>query len=250
MDEVLAVSLQSMHADMARLDQIAMNLANGFTPGYKRGVASQPALQASFAAHLQTAPAPVVPGLDGPALHVATDVRPASLKSTGQKLDLALAGQGYFEIQTPQGPAYTRQGDFRIDAQGRLVTQQGHPLMGMGGEIVLQTNHPSISANGEVSLADAAPGHAVAQIRIVAFDNEGQLRRLGSGLFSAGAGMRVLNGEEVQLRQGYLENSNVSASDEMTSMVRTMRHFESMQKIAQGYDDMLGTAIRKLGETN
>lgn len=73
---------------------------------------------------------------------------------------------------------------------------------------------------------------------------------MGDGLMAAGPGMKLVADDEVQVRQGFLENSNVSSTYEMTTLVHAMRHFESMQRVAQGYDDMLGTAIRKLGETS
>ena len=251
MNEVLAISLQSMQADMARVEQIGMNLANVLTPGYKRGVAVQAPLGASFAAHLSNAAAA---GNTAAAAAVApvefvSDGRAGTLKSTGQNLDVALAGKGYFEVVTETGPAYTRHGNFRLDARGRLVTAQGHPVMGTSGEIILNLANPVIGANGTITSAtgsaDAAP---LGQLKVVEFDGDAKLQHMGEGLHAAGPGMKTVGDEDVRVRQGFLENSNVSSTYEMTSMIQAMRHFESMHKVAQGYDDMLGTAIRKLGD--
>lgn len=249
MNEVLAVSLHSMQGDMARLEQIGMNLANVLTPGYKRGIAVQAAQGASFATYLSNAAGTTQsPAAAAAPVQLASDLRSGTLKSTGHSLDVALAGKGYFEVITQTGPAYTRQGNFRLDGSGRLVTAHGHPVMGTAGEIVLEGANPVIAASGEITSA-AGRRPALGQLKVVEF-SDSKLEFLGDGLHAAGSGMKVLADEQVQVRQGFLENSNVSSTAEMTSLVQTMRHFESMQKIAQGYDEMLGTAIRKLGETS
>ena len=252
MNEVLAISLHSMQGDMARLDQIGMNLANVLTPGYRRGVAVQAALGSDFASHLSNAAAAApTDGEAAAAVRFTADSRTGTLKSTGQNLDLALAGKGYFEVNTENGPAYTRHGSFHVDARGRLVTAQGYPVMGTSGEIILNLAHPIVGATGTISSgAGSAGAPPLAQLKVVEFNDDAQLEHLGDGLYAASPGMKLLNEQEIQVRQGFLENSNVSSSNEMTSLVQAMRHFESMQKIAQGYDEMLGTAIRKLGETS
>lgn len=249
MNEILAIGLRSMQGDMARVEQIGVNLANELTPGYKRGVAVQASQGASFAAHLNGAAAlpesaggPVAPLLD-----IAIDARAGTFRSTGQSLDVALAGRGFFEVATDAGPAYTRQGSFRLDARGRLVTAQGHPVMGISGEIVINGASPLITASGAITTGDGTP---VTQLKVVEFEGHAGPRRLGDGLYAAGQDMKLVGEADVQVRQGFLENSNISPSYEMTSMIQAMRHFECMQKVVQGYDDMVGTAIRKLGETS
>jgi flagellar basal-body rod protein FlgF len=238
MDPVLSVVLGSMQADMARLERVGMNLANVQTPGYKRELVSAP----PFAARVDA-------GAGAVAVH--TDQRPGTLKPTGQSLDFALSGPGWFEVSTPQGPAYTRQGNFRLDAQGRLVTQEGHAVMGTGGQIVLQHGAPVVDSAGRVFDA-LAPGAkkdaaAVGQLRIVQFAPGMPVQRLGNGLhLPHGEAMPVTEGTQVQ--QGFLETSNVSHMHEMVRLLETMRHMESLQKVALGYDEMLGASIRKLGE--
>jgi flagellar basal-body rod protein FlgF len=251
MNEVLAISLQSLQADMARLDQISMNLANALTPGYKRGIAVQAPISNEFAAYLSNPANYPTESATAPSVLFAPDARPGTLKSTGQSLDVALAGKGYFEVITDSGPAYTRQGSFRLDARGRLVTGQGYPVMGIAGEVTLNLTDPVIGANGAISARASSPAAmAAAQLKVVEFDPAARLESLGDGLYAAGPGMKLLTDQEVTVRQGFLENSNVSSTYEMTALVQAMRHFESMQKVAQGYDDMLGSAIRKLGETS
>lgn len=260
MTDVLAISLQSMQQDMARLERISMNMANATTPGYKREVAtslpsnatafSNAMLNAGLSPQSQQPESMGAAGVAGMLL-IQTDARPGTLKSTGQSLDVALATPGFFEISTEAGLAYTRQGSWQLDARGRLVTAQGNPVMGVGGEIVLSRPNPVIDAAGQVfeskpgGGAEATP---VAQLKVVRFDDDKSLRRMGNGLMSTDQIPSQLTDSEVQLRQGFLENSNVSSMQEMAQLIQSMRHFESMQRVALGYDEMIGGAIRKLGE--
>jgi flagellar basal-body rod protein FlgG len=185
---------------------------------------------------------------------VQADLRPGTLRATGQKLDLALSGSGWFEVRTAQGTAYTRQGNFRLDAQGRIVTQAGDAVIGLGGEIQLAGDAPVIDAQGRVfdTAADVAVPLAgrtpVGQLKLVQFEGSGPLRRLEGGLVLP-AGEPVLAPEgSAEIRQGFLENANVSQVREMVELLQTLRHMESLQKVALGYDEMLGTTIRRLGE--
>lgn len=270
MEEIIAVALKSMHHDKTRLERISMNLANALTPGYKREVVAvrpfadmltRTSASAETAGSNQltaqslgvfSAMASATAGSDP--LEFATDIRPGTLKSTGQGLDLALTGDGFFEVVTENGPAYTRQGNFRLDERGRLVTAQGYAVMGKGGEIFLNTSRPSIDAAGNITdvaragSSDQEQTVSIGQIKIVAFKDTKQLQRMGEGLVAAGTDPVHVTDAAIQMRQGFLENANVSTMREMVDLMQTMRHFESMQKAMQGYDDMVGSAIRKLGE--
>jgi len=261
MSKVFAVALASMHQDMSRLDRIALNLANASTPGYRREVVAASPFVAALDVAGATAPASGSAAQEGEeaapagALTVLSDTRPGTIRVTGQPLDLALTGDGFFEIATESGPAYTRQGSFRVDERGRLVTARGHAVMGKNGDVYLTTRTPVIDASGNVTEPDAttgpaagAPGTPIAQLKVVRFEDARSLQRLGDGLVAGGPGATVLEDGHGQIRQGALENANVSSMHEMVQLVETMRHFESMQKIVQGYDEMLGTAIRRLGD--
>lgn len=243
-----------MHQDMNSLDRISMNLTNTLTPGYQRAVSvSRP-----FATLVQGQLAPsaaVLGGVDtelalrAPLPEIVNDSRPGTLKATGNGLDLALEGPGYFEVATANGPAYTRQGNFQVDARGRLVTAQGDPVMGKGGEIFLDGGQPQFDPAGKVSVTGTdGASVALGQLKIVRFDDCAHMARLGSGLLDASGAAVVMDDADIKLRQSYLENANVSSMQEMVQLMQTMRHFESMQRVVQGYDEMLGTAIRKLGE--
>ncbi|WP_423199780.1 MULTISPECIES: flagellar hook-basal body protein [unclassified Cupriavidus] len=239
MQQTLAVALTGLQMDADRLDRIALNLANASTPAYRRQVAGLQRTSApQFASQVEV-------GLTHRAgATTVSDTRAGTLRATGQSLQLALAGQEFFEVATNSGPAYTRNGDFRLDTRGRLVTASGNAVMGRGGEIVLTSPNPTIDAAGVIR--DGA--NIVGQLKLVTFTDPKSLRRLGDGLWAPGEGMTLLPDTSQSVRQGYLENSNVSPLVEMLQLVETMRHFESLQRMTQAYDDMVGQAIRKLGE--
>jgi flagellar basal-body rod protein FlgG len=248
MNEILALVLGSMQADASRLERTGMNIANAGTVGYKRDIVSAVPFAARLApsqdAGLAAAPDPVVT--------VHTDARPGTLKSTGQPLDVALAGPGWFEVAGDQGVAYTRQGNFRVDARGRLVTQHGFPVMGTAGEIQMPAGAPVIDASGRIfdpaAPAGAGRAQAIAQLKVVQFEGAAPLQRLGEGRVRIEGDPVLVPEGSLQVQQGYLENSNVTHMHEMVRLLETMRHMETMQKVAVGYDEMLATSIRKLGE--
>jgi flagellar basal-body rod protein FlgF len=254
MNEILALVLGSMQADMARVDGVAMNLANAQTAGYKRDVAVMLPFASRVDRGVQQAAAALSADL-GASVPVATQVdqRPGSLKSTGQPLDVALTGPGWFEVQTESGTAYTRQGSFHLDARGRIVTPQGHLLMGVGGEIQLAQGNPVIDAGGRVFdgagvVQGGTRGTPVGQLRIVQFEPSARVERLGDGLVRVQGEAVAASEGSVQVQQGFLENSNVDPMQEMVQLLQSVRHLETMQKVATSYDEMLGASIRRLGE--
>lgn len=252
MEPIIDVTLDAMRGDVARLERVATNLANVSTPGYRREIWVQrtgPSAVGSEFARLydaESARGPVESAAVDSTLPggIERDQRPSTLKPTGQSLDLALAGGGYFEVATEQGPAYTRHGQFRLDGRGRIVTAQGHALIGKSGEISLSSLDATIDGSGRIHQSD----RIVDQVKVVEFASGTRLTALGAGLLGTPAAARPLEDGAVQVRQGYLENSNVDSAHEMVALMQTMRHFESLQRVAQGYDEMLGTAIRKLGD--
>lgn len=238
-DNVLSAVLASMHADMARVERVGMNIANAHTVGYKRDVLTN----ASFGARVESA------------LSVHTDLRPGVLKPTGQDLDVALAGPGWFEVLTPEGIAYTRQGQFQRDAEGKLVTRQGHPVMGTGGTVHLEGAATRIDAAGRIfqhggnaASEGLGAGNPVGQLKVVQFAPGASLRKIGDGLVLV-QGDRVPAAEgDAKVQQGFLEQSNVNHMQEMVRLIESVRHLETLQKVALAYDEMLAGSIRRLGE--
>lgn len=259
MSLVLPVSLQSLQNDSTAMDRIGVNLANLTTPGYRREMALQapvlpteslPGAASAFASAIDSqrqqiqaaadAAADTRPTLAG-VLHF--DTRHGTLKTTDAPLDVALMGDGFFEVETDQGPAYTRNGQFHVDARGTLITAQGHPVAARGGQITLAPGPVTIDATGQV----IQNTRSVGQLKVMDLDGAGQLQHSADGLYTPTSPAQPMVDADIQIRQGALENSNVDHMTEMVQMVQVMRHFETMTRIVQSYDDMVGTAISKLG---
>jgi flagellar basal body rod protein FlgG len=157
---------------------------------------------------------------------------------------VAIEGQSFFEVNTPSGPAYTRQGALKTDVQGRLVGAHGMPMMGEGGEISLTGEGFRIAANGDVVQGERVMG----RLKRVLFEHAERLLPQGDGLYLQGAAVVTDQRGSDPLRPGFQESSNVSSPQEMVRLNETVRHFEALQRIVQGQDESLENAIRKLGD--
>jgi len=245
MSDGLAISAYGMDFDARRLGVIAQNVANSTTTGFKKAIlVSRPfadllGIEAGAAGGAAAA-APA----SAPDIATVTDFTQGTQRSTGNPLDVAIEGNGFFELREGDRVFYTRQGTFRIDAGGRLVNEAGLTVSGSAGDITLTTAQPVIDARGRVSEA----GKQVGELRLVRVANPQSLENLGSGLYAATDKTSVQPEASVQVRQGFLESSNVATMQEMVRMIETMRHFEASQKVIQAYDGILDKAISKLGE--
>jgi flagellar basal-body rod protein FlgG len=244
MNDAVAMTAVSMSDDMQRLATISHNLANATTPGFKRDIA----LTGRFAHTLDALDAGSTRALNANDPRSTIDQQNGSLRYTGNPLDVALEGPGFFELSAAEGPLYTRQGDFHLDANGRLVNAGGIPVMGTSGEIFLLSGEHKIERNGRIF----EDGKQIAQLKIVQFNRPDGLLKAGNGQYAAAAGDAPTDARSgdtrTRVRQGHLENSNVSSVNEMVRLIETIRHFESQQKVIQGYDEMLERVIRSLGE--
>lgn len=239
MSNALVTAIDSMQNDLRQMETLAQNMVNLSTPGYRRAIPSAPA----FARVLQAADAPQTAPARAAVQPPAVDLSHGALKQTGRAWDLAIDGDGYFELSTPDGLAYTRAGDFSLDARGRLVAQGGHPVQGTQGDIVLDGPAATIGRDGRIT----QDGREVGQVRVLRFD-AGALRPGARGLLQPAPGAAGSVDARAQVLSGQLEGSNVAPMREMVAMLQTTRHFESAQKLYQGYDEMLDSAIQKLGQ--
>jgi flagellar basal-body rod protein FlgG len=247
MIDAVAMTAGSMSNDMQRLATISHNLANATTPGFKRDIA----LHGRFALTLEELDPAGTPSIDAARTDDVLskiDQAAGALRFTGNPFDLALEGPGYFEVAGAEGPLYTRQGDFHLDARGRLVNAGGMPVMGTAGEIYLLGGETKIERDGRI----LENGRQVAQLRIVDFEQPDALLKAGNGLYAAlsaqGPKDVAALERQSQLRQAHLESSNVVSVSEMVLLIETIRHFESQQKLIVGYDELLERVIRTLGE--
>jgi flagellar basal-body rod protein FlgF len=241
--DVMAIASIGMQADLARMESISQNTANALTPGFKRQVSVTPAFAVEVAAAENARQLRILPQAV-PSISVSLDPATGSMRPTGNAQDVAIEGPAFFEVITPAGPAFTKLGNLRADAQGRLVTGQDVPLMGAGGEIRVTNSPFSVAANGELT----QDGRVIGRLKMVTFSHPQLLVSAGAGMYQAGAAQPQDARGAATLRAGFLEGSNVSTPQEMVRLTETVRHFESLQKLVQGYDDTLEKTIRKLGE--
>lgn len=244
MNSGLYAALSGNLAAMRRLDIISNNLANVDTPGYKKDRMLFESLLAAVnnptSASGNLTDAPVLAGDQ-----VFTDFSAGPVKETGNPLDLAIAGNGFFVVNTPQGEAYTRQGNFRRDAAGHLVTVDGYEVQGKGGAITITGGQVKIDSTGKVSV----DGTQVGTLQVVDFPKPYLLRKAGDGLFVPAtpqvAPQAITN---PRIDQGHLEQSNVSAIQEMVQLIETNRFFDACTRVVRTFDTMAGRAANDIGK--
>ena len=224
MDRGLYIAASGMLAEQIRQDQIANDLANASTPGYKGDRTAQRTFNDLL---LSNSVSGEVVGPQSTAVQVdriETDFAPRPARDTGEPLDFAIVGEGFFAVQTANGTRYTRNGQFSLDPQGRLVTAQGDPVLDSGGRAIT-------ASDGKVDPR---------RLGVFTLTNP---RKAGDSLLTgtaAGAGAGTV-------RSGALESSGADAARSMVDMIASMRAFEAGQKVIQAIDDTLGQASSKVG---
>jgi flagellar basal-body rod protein FlgG len=250
----LYTAATGMDAQQTKLDVVAHNLANASTNGYKK---TRTDFQDLLSETIRSASAPGAGGGGQPApLQVGLGVKTAStsrsmtqgdLVSTENPWDLAIEGSGFFRIQRANGDiAYTRDGAFRVDATGRVVSQAGE-LVEPGITIPADATQVNIKADGtvQVRLSGRTELTDIGAIQLANFTNPAGLESIGGNLLQATAasGEPILTraGEQGtgSISQGYLENANVKAVEEMINMITTQRSYEMNSKVIQSADQML-----------
>lgn len=242
------LSAEGAKVQSKRLEFIANNLANIETPGFKRDL---PIFQARFAEAIQQGSAsPGDQSLNnvggGVKLHeVETDFSRSTLRHTKIPTDFAINGEGFFSVLGPNNEQLlTRAGNFEIDVQGQLVTKDGGlPVLDdAGGVITVDVEKPwNFGAGGTIE----QDGQGVA-IGLQKTDSLGDLVKVGNNMFRPLAPPTEIPAPERDIRQGYLEQSGVSSTREMLSMIQTSRAFEANTKLIQHQDGMLSNLIGRV----
>jgi flagellar basal body rod protein FlgG len=240
-------------AMIARLNQqkyLSHNIANLNTPGFKgvltsleeylRVSAVQPQASAESSGRLELLGEL---GLGVETTLELTDFSQGTLKSTGQPLDLAVEGEGFFRVETPAGERFTRDGRFMVNAEGEVVTVDGHYLLDQNNQrITLEEGEIRVDHRGEIFVDGAS--QAVLELAVFE-DPEESLVRDQANLFEASGGLS--DQEPGSVQQGYLEMSNIDPAEVMTEMAKVARSYEAAQKMVQSQDELLGKAISSLG---
>lgn len=239
-------------AAMQRLDVIASNLANVNTSGFKK---DRLAFESVLAGTRNPPAVPPNQTADPVLLQerMLTDHSAGAMVQTGNPLDMALQGDGFFVVGTPDGVAYTRQGHFRLSGDGTLVTANGYPVLSSAGQQPIRIDaagqagggKPVVDHQGNISLN----GEAIGSLAIVDFPKPYQLTKVAGTLFvpaDGGGDAPQAAGVMTTVAQGALEQSNVDSISEMVQMVEASRFFESCQRVVRNYDDMAAKAVNEL----
>jgi len=241
-----------MQSQQLNLDNISNNLANVNTTGFKKSKLEFQDLlyQTTRAAGSETGGGNQLPAslqIGQGSIPVATQrvFTNGELTQTGNNLDVAIQGDGFFQVQMPDGTlAYTRDGGLKTDSSGRIVTSDGYPLQGGFQPVPAGTTNITISSSGAVTYTTAS-GTTNSQIQLARFSNEGGLDAVGQNLYkettasgTPEVGEPGANGFG-QLQQGYLELSNVSVVEEMVNLILAQRAYEVNSKAVQAADEMM-----------
>lgn len=245
-DPVTALSM-AMNNDMLALRSVSQNLANISTAGYKSEVPFTTSFQNTLdrSNNVMSANPSLFSDGGGPSVDVVRDLRQGAVQVSNNPFDLALQGDGFFEVDTAEGTRYTRRGALMLDGQGRLSLVSGEVLRGESGAIFLNSGVFSVNADGVVRQNEVD----VDRLRLVNFENPQNLAYMGEGLFSTGANNALAAADfEGQVMQGYTEISNVNSASEIIKLIELTRHFETTHQVLKGYDGMLDQAINVLGD--
>jgi flagellar basal-body rod protein FlgG len=201
----------------------------------------------SFVDNIAVSTMPTVIGTMGAgikAYKIATDFEAGQLEVTNSKYDVALQGDGFFNIATPEGTMYTRNGAFTINQYDELVTMDGYNVMGLDGPIIITSENFSINEFGEVIQENEISD----KLTLSNFTNVADLKKVGGTFFKF---VDNPTGEMVdfegEVKQGVIEHSNVDAISEMINLIEMNRNYESNQKVVTTIDELIGNAVNDLG---
>jgi flagellar basal-body rod protein FlgF len=241
MDSGYYAACAGLAAQTQALELVAHNLANLGTTGYRGELATFRSLLSGGG---QVAQNPLNSVLNNFGLLSGsrTDLTAGSLVKTGNPLDLAIAGSGFFVVQSAGGAVYTRNGSFQLTPAGKLVTDQGDAVLGQQGPITVPSGAVAVSPDGTISV----DGAVVEQLRIAEFSPGTSLEPLGNTLYAAPPGSALVPAGST-IRQGMLEDSNVSPVESVVQLITIQRNAEMMQRALSVFDSQLNqTAVQDL----
>ena len=232
-----------------KLEQIAQNLANVSSAGYKQDKSVDKGVvpMAFFAGKDQVSTTGEVSDTallySAPAIEYV-DFSPGPLRATGNPLDLALDGDAFFTVTTPRGERLTRAGNFRVDGAGNLATPSGEKVLGSGGPISVGEGVLTVGRDGQLSVDGAVAG----TLKLQKVADPERLVKTGNSLFEAPKDLPLLPaGQEVTVNQGFVEESNAGAVQGMTEMIEAARMFEAYVKMMTTISELAAKATNDLG---
>jgi flagellar basal-body rod protein FlgF len=240
MDNSMMVALQTQRVLQQRMDATANNLANAATTGFKSDALRFETLVQRPAAS-QDQPSDVRFVRDA---GIVRDMAQGTIAPTGAPFDVAIQGDGFFMVQGPDGPAYTRDGAFTLSADGTLVTKSGRAVLSQGGSTLAfdpQGQPPTIDATGTVRIAGVEAG----QIGVTKFTDPNSLQEIGDNLYTAPG--QSGQPSDARVVQASLEGSNVRPVVELTNLIQISRAYESAAQMVKNSDDLRKQAVQTLG---
>ncbi|NYT87067.1 flagellar basal-body rod protein FlgF [Pollutimonas harenae] len=232
MDRIIYTAAGGAARVLEQQSVISNNLANVNTAGFREQMAIYRSVPVVGAA--PTLPTRVSTVTSTPASHLGQGV----MVETGHALDAAITGDGWFSVQTPQGEAYTRAGEFAVNEQNLLVTSQGYPVLSADGAPVEIPERGAVtfSGDGQISVLGAGDRpndiQLIGQLKLVNPQPDGLLRG-GDGLFRAANGQAAPADPQVRMIAGFVEKSNVNPAEAMVGMIANARRFEMQMKVIQ-----------------
>lgn len=249
MSDILSVVVSALRADQTKLEQSSLNAANAATPGYRRAtiasLAFDQVLKAQETVGHGASNAPTW-APTSTVLQRAVDFTPGALQQTGRSLDVAIEGEGFLPLTDGSRTWLTRTASLQVDARGDLVGPKGLRLLGALGNV-----HPgsdqdlSINTSGQIMRGEQLIG----RIKLMTPSSEALMASADGVLFEVSSDqLKEASADQGLIRAGFLEGSNTSGLKEMLGVMESVRHYESLIRLAQGYDEVLGKAIQRLGE--
>lgn len=239
MSDGIYVALGGAVAQQRSLDVVANNVANASTTGFQADrVAFAEAVSAASGGRTALPPSVAVSA-------IRPDLSPGALEATGNPLDVALQGDGWLAIRTPNGERYTRAGSLLLDRDGVLRTHAGHAVLDTDRQpIVLPRNQPIEFAPDGTIRAD---GSAVAQLRVVRFQDPRSLVKEGLTFYTTAPGTRATAATDTTIVQGYLESANVNVMGGMNELINAGRAFDAFQRVIHGFSQIDERTARDIG---
>ena len=241
MDNTQYINLSHLTALRRQMDMVSNNIANMSTTAYK----GEKPLFSSFINKAENG-AKINYVQD---FGVVRDLKNGTITPTGNPLDIAINGEGYFQIQTADGIRYTRAGNFSLDDQGQITTRDGNPVLDNPQNkkpmsIPQGTKDITISASGEIN----ADNVQIGTLAVVRFEDERNLKKMENGLYETDQQPQAV--PRFELRQGMIEGSNVQPILEMAEMINVSRSYEQAQKFLDSEDERQRKAVTTLSGTN
>ncbi|MEG6512900.1 flagellar basal-body rod protein FlgF [Desulforamulus ruminis] len=253
----LYIATNSMDVQQAKMNNVSNNLANLATAGYKR---NNVVVVDNFSKNLELAleangpngkKIPIGNGNLGNMVgQVYLDFSPGPLTQTDNETDMALEGNGFFVVESPDGEEfYTRDGSFHLDAEGNLLTNDGFQVLGEGGPINIDLEEKGrlvVKEDGTLVVGEGKDTEEIDKLLLMEFEDPGLLKKVDGNYFSDPEGTGD-TAAATSVVQGWLERANVDPVQELIDMIPVARIYESSQKLIQVNDELLDKAINQVG---